>query len=144
MVISEPTLKRDITNTFIPRGDENEYTNTLKPIPTLHRVVQDTTSESIMHYEIESPDDRTTITTSAPSVDALPNFQFPVVNDPVIVPKSASTIKRIATIDSNRIHLEKDLGKSNMAPTINFCQLEKINPIPLPIGRALVLAEKVQ
>ena len=83
MVISEPTLKRDITNTFIPRGDENEYTNTLKPIPTLHRVVQDTTSESIMHYEIESPDDRTTITTSAPSVDALPNFQFPVVNDPL-------------------------------------------------------------
>lgn len=111
VVISEPTLKRDITNTFIPRGDENEYTNTLKPIPTLHRVVQDTTSESIMHYEIESPDDRTTITTSAPSVDALPNFQFPVVNDPVIVPKSASTIKRIATIDSNRIHLEKRSGK---------------------------------
>ncbi|KAF6069139.1 hypothetical protein FOB64_003487 [Candida albicans] len=111
VVISEPTLKRDITNTFIPRGDENEYTNTLKPIPTLHRVVQDTTSESTMHYEIESPDDRTTITTSAPSVDASPNFQFPVVNDPVIVPKSASTIKRIATIDSNRIHLEKRSGK---------------------------------
>ncbi|CAX40614.1 bud site selection protein, putative [Candida dubliniensis CD36] len=105
----DTTLKRDISNTFIPRGDKIEYTNTLNPIPTLRRVAQDTT---VMHYEIESPDDRTTITTSAPSVDVSPNFQFPVVNDPVI-PKSASTIKRIATIDSNRIHLEKRSGNTS-------------------------------
>ncbi|RCK65606.1 Bud site selection protein 3 [Candida viswanathii] len=148
----KPGNPRNVSQTFIPKGHENEYVNTLRPIPTLHQIAQPQehkriiTPESVVHHEQQqqpvedlSPDEKGTTDASAPSIDVLPDFKFPPAStssssDPILLqeveytahkPSPATsttsaastrssskrappaTIKRIATIDSNRIHLKR-------------------------------------
>lgn len=136
-----PSIKSNVSQTFIPRGTKNEYINTLRPIPTLHQIAEQPnnhrliTPESVVHHQqlMESPDEKGTTDTSTPSIDVLPDFKFPsssqALKDPILLQEveyppvvkketistsiklaNPKTIKRISTVDSNRLHLKRKSG----------------------------------
>lgn len=92
-----PSIKSNVSQTFIPRGTKNEYINTLRPIPTLHQIAEQPnnhrliTPESVVHHQqlMESPDEKGTTDTSTPSIDVLPDFKFPsssqALKDPILL-----------------------------------------------------------
>ncbi|KAL6451494.1 BUD3 Bud site selection protein 3 [Candida maltosa Xu316] len=122
---------RNISHTFIPRGYGNEYTHTFKPIPTLNQYPLNflsnprniTPQSVVIHHPMESPDEKITTVASTPSIDVSPDFKFPRNDDdddddPIpleeieITPKRMPMVKRIITVDSNKLHLKSRSGNS--------------------------------